>query len=92
MTGGVEQMSLDHDIDDPDCDKCQFVCGHIEGQGCQGRCRCHSDNGSMTGMQLLRWMHALGLWPKQKPEVHTANNEARPRMVSFINEHFRPAP
>lgn len=88
LSGDVDEMSVDHDLDDPECSTCQYACGHIEGRPCQSGCRCHAENGSVNGLSLLKWMDALGLWPRQMPKVHSANKERAPVMVSFIERHF----
>jgi hypothetical protein len=92
LTGDVEEMSLDHDLDDPDCENCQFACGHVEGRPCQSDCRCHIENGSVNGLSLLKWMNSLGMWPRKKPMVHSANREQAPVMVQFIEHHFPHGP
>ena len=86
LTSNIEQLSLDYDLDEPNCDKCQFSCGLREG-GCQHSCPCH-ENGKHNGMDLLRWIDKAQAWPMVKPVVHSANTEAAPKMKTFIDERF----
>ena len=87
LTGGVDRLSLDFDLDQPPCQTCQDTCGLRE-QGCQRGCKCHAANGGINGMEVLEWMRDMGRWPRQKPLVHSANTEQAPKMQAFIDQFF----
>lgn len=87
MHGDVDRMSLDYDLDAPHCDTCRFQCGHRETQKCQRGCDCHRD-GDENGLHLLQWMHRTGRWPKERPNVHSANLVGAMQMKKFVNDHF----
>ena len=86
LTGNVDKMSLDYDLDNPHCDKCQFACGLRE-TGCRHNCNCHS-NGQENGLDVLHWMKKTGRWPTQPPDVHSHNILGGLRMKAFIKYHY----
>jgi len=84
----IDQMSLDHDLDQPDtCPQCHMHCGFGDGV-CDRGCSCHRDNGHMTGLQLVEWMVRHDRWPATRPEVHSHNLLNSLRMKKMIAEHF----
>ena len=44
-----------------------------------------------TGYTLVCWMEETGIWPKEKPTVHSANPVGRARMRAAIDRSWRPA-
>jgi hypothetical protein len=86
LHGDVEDMSLDYDLDMPECQKCNFQCGLREG-GCRHGCDCHAA-GDETGLHLLHWMKATNHWPKNPPQVHSHNLDGALRMKKFVADHF----
>lgn len=82
----VDDLSLDYDLDNPECPTCQFQCGLREG-GCQRGCDCHSA-GDETGLDLVQWMRDTGHWPKNQPAVHSHNLMGALRMKKMVQDHF----
>jgi hypothetical protein len=87
LTGSVDHMSCDYDLDNPECDKCNFACGLRDEGGCKAKCNCHSA-GDENGLDLLHWMKATRRWPKAKPTVHSHNLTGALRMKQFIEQHY----
>lgn len=96
LHGDVEDLSLDHDLDMPECSRCQFQCGHrghhsqpgpVATPGCAHGCSCH-DQGAETGLDLTRWMVRTGRWPASEPTVHSHNIDNALRMKKLIAEHY----
>ncbi len=71
--GPVEAASLDHDLSDFDA--------ATAGGTSQRRER--------TGYDLCLWMAENGVWPRQRPVVHSANPVGRQAMVQFLERHWR---
>ena len=82
----VEDLSLDFDLDMPECNKCQFVCGLRDG-ACRHDCECHA-HGDENGLHLLEWIHKHNAWPKNAPTVHSHNIDGGLRMKKFILDHY----
>ena len=79
-----EEASLDHDLGV--CGDCVETCGSgpwpivtVK----EGNC---DHNG--TGYQLVVWMAEYGLWPVQKPLVHSWNPVGKKAMEAVIERHF----
>lgn len=83
----VSDMSLDYDLDNPPCKICDFKCGHLDEIGCKKKCSCHSD-GNETGLDLLHWMGDNGIWPINKPIVHSANPVGAQEMKIYIERQY----
>ncbi len=77
--GGVEYASLDHDLGE--CEACEEARGHQDPQ--------HTCRHKMTGYDLCLWMAEFGVWPKNKPTVHSANPVGRQRMEGVIARYFQ---
>ena len=86
LTGPVDRMSLDFDLDNPHCDTCNFACGLREG-GCRHGCSCHAQ-GDENGLDLLQWMKDTGRWPRQRPTVHSHNLLGGLKMKFFIHHNY----
>lgn len=94
MTGEVEKASLDHDLGL--CDEClkadtaekirRVRENLIRNDGCASYCSCSHIG---TGYQLVCWMEETGNWPKEKPNVHSANTVGRMRMQQAIDREWR---
>jgi hypothetical protein len=82
----VDDISLDYDLDMPECNKCQFVCGLREG-ACRHGCDCHGE-GDETGLHLLHWIHKHNAWPKNPPTVHSHNLVGAMKMKKFIQDYY----
>lgn len=41
-----------------------------------------------TGYTLVCWMEETGIWPEEKPTVHSANPPGRARMLQAINHEW----
>jgi hypothetical protein len=82
----VDNMSLDFDLDAPECQNCNFNCGLREG-GCRLGCQCHKQ-GAENGMDLLHWMRDTGNWPRNRPTIHSANLDGALRMKAFVLRHY----
>ena len=76
--GGVDALSLDHDMGA--CDTCinteplaaqTLQCDHVE-----------------CGYDLVVWMIESGRWPATKPIVHSMNPVGRQRMLDAIERHW----
>lgn len=95
LHGSVEDLSIDHDLDMPECQTCQFQCGHHghdhpDGKppaDCAHGCACH-EAGDETGLDLTKWMVATGRWPKNRPTVHSHNLHNGMKIAALIGEHF----
>ncbi len=88
LQGDVEELSLDFDMDTPECATCNFECGFREEGGCQKACPCHADNGRENGGDLVRWMQQWGIWPKKKPVVHSVNPHGAAEMRYLIDSSY----
>ncbi len=85
-SGEVNRCSLDHDMGA--CEACRSKGLH------EGDCLTPETTFQnwcphvMDGTKLVRWMVETGHWPKQKPEVHSANPEGLKRMQAIINRFY----
>jgi hypothetical protein len=86
LMGPVDEMSLDFDLDQPVCPKCDFKCGYGE-PTCKHACSCHN-NGRMNGAALVDWMERSGRWPKKKPVVHSTSGRNAEEMKKHIDRAF----
>lgn len=83
----VEFASLDHDLGSyMQCNECEW------GEFCnvspdQCTCKCHLPG--PTGLDLLKLMKEMNLWPINKPAVHSMNPIGKQQMINFI-EDFGP--
>jgi len=72
----IEEASLDHDM---------------------GACKnCLATDGSLIhcphvpdGRSLVSWMKETGIWPVQKPKVHSMNPEGKKTMEEMIDSYWR---
>jgi hypothetical protein len=87
MVGNVDELSLDFDLDNPDCPTCQFRCGLRDHGSCDKQCACHQ-NGVKNGAHLVEWMTHTHCWPKNKPIVHSVNGAEAEQMKRDIDVHF----
>jgi hypothetical protein len=87
LSGHVEDLSLDFDLDNPDCPTCQFKCGYQDGDACGKTCGCH-DNGAENGGNLVEWMVHWQVWPKHKPVIHSTNGEGSEKMKLLVDANF----
>ena len=87
LQGGVDDISLDYDLDSPECHKCQNRCGFIDQKPCQYNCKCH-DNGNETGLDLVLWMARQKIWPIHRPVVHSMNPSGAKEIEKVINNYF----
>lgn len=88
LQGSVEDLSLDFDFDNPDCDTCDFKCGYRDETGVCGKsCQCHT-NGDQDGLELVNWMERWNVWPKHKPIVHSTNGHGSEEMKQLIDQSF----
>lgn len=72
----VEEASLDHDMGA--CQDC------LERDGSLIHCGHIPD-----GEAFVRWMVDTGIWPVQKPKVHSMNPDGRAIMEDLINTNWR---
>lgn len=80
----VVEASLDHDLGA--CDEC-LLREEVAALAANGAFLCpHIPN----GMEFVRWMKRTGVWPQNKPTVHSANGGEAPRMREQIDAHWRP--
>lgn len=87
LSGNVEELSLDFDLDNPECDNCDFKCGWRDEGSCGKLCHCH-ENGIQSGGDLVRWMVLWNVWPKHKPVVHSTNGPGAEEMKQTIETYF----
>lgn len=72
----VEEASLDHDMGAcPDC---------LEKDGSIIHCEHVPD-----GRSFIQWMIDTGIWPVNKPKVHSMNPDYRPVMEALIESHWQ---
>lgn len=95
-TGTVERVSLDHDLGM--CDECLSADSTEKVEAVRAAlirntpttasyCAC-PHNG--TGYEVVCWMEEHGIWPTQKPLVHSANPVGRRRMQLVIDKCWKP--
>lgn len=73
QAGPVELASLDHDLGDADAARA------AAGEGAR----------EQTGYTLCLWMAEHGIWPRQRPVVHSQNPVGRAAMVQIISRFWR---
>ncbi len=87
--GEVEHCSLDHDLGA--CDACMKLNGFENGEAwlasTDGQSMPHCEHVG-TGYDLVCWLEETGLWPRIKPQVHSANPVGRARMQRVIDMHY----
>lgn len=66
----VARMSLDHDLG-----------GSVAAHGGSG----NFNHSTPSGMDFVKWMAKTRNWPRQKPEVHSANHHGGLAMKSLID-------
>ena len=84
LRGNVERVSLDHDLGA--CNTClrgRSPEQWLEEHDYQQMPNCEHFG---TGFSLLQWMNENGYWPSEIL-VHTANKEARYKMLRYIEEN-----
>jgi hypothetical protein len=74
--GCFDECSLDHDLG-YSCESCR-----AKGQSWCDHC---------NGLQFVDWMIETGIWPKEKPRVHSMNPSGAQRMRMAIERHFKVA-
>ena len=83
----VQKASLDHDLGA--CDECMGPCPSpedwLEQSGYKSMPHCSHVG---TGYDLVLWMAEKGIWPAEKPTVHSANPVGRDRMRGVIDRYF----
>jgi hypothetical protein len=73
--GDVDCMSLDHDLGW--CQACESAAdGAVTGCTCE------------TGYHFVMWLAETGLWPAQKPIVHSMNPAGRANMIAAVDRYF----
>ena len=78
----VTDASLDHDLGA--CDDC-LRREEVAAAAATGAFLCkHVPN----GMAFVKWMKRTGVWPVNKPKVHSANGDKAPKMRDEIERHF----
>lgn len=87
LTGDVEELSLDYDLDSPECPVCDFRCGLRDAGQCGHACQCHRA-GDENGQHLVEWMERWGCWPRQKPVVHSTNGHGGESMKAIIERAY----
>lgn len=86
QTGQIIRASLDHDLGA--CDKCNGKTAEqwLEEHNYKSMPNCEHFG---TGYTLVCWMEETGIWPKEKPTVHSANPAGRARMQMVIDKEWR---
>ena len=78
----VTDASLDHDLGA--CDDC-LRREEVAAAAANGAFLCeHVPNGT----EFARWMVRTGVWPTNKPKVHSANPTGAATMRAMIDTHF----
>jgi len=86
----IEEMSLDHDLGA--CDECMKKAGAnspqqwLETHNFESMPHCPHVG---TGLQFVLWMAVNNIWPKNIPQVHSANPAGAMRMREDIFRHFK---
>jgi hypothetical protein len=87
LTGSVVKASLDHDPGCcADCLNGMSPAEWLEKTNYQSMPHCEHFG---TGYNLVRWMEENGIWPKEKPTVHSANSVGRARMIQVIEKYWK---
>lgn len=85
-TGRVLAASLDHDLGAcTDCLGGRTPDQWLEDSAYQSMPNCSHVG---TGYELCLWMAEKGIWPKEPPNVHSANPVGRERMQGVIARYF----
>jgi len=73
----VEDASFDHDL------------GHVDGcSGCASKSENPKDHQELpNGKHMVIWLIENGIWPKNKPNVHSANPVGRESMKGLIDRY-----
>jgi hypothetical protein len=82
----VQQASLDHDLGA--CDECSEGLTPeewLEKYAYKSMPNCQHFG---TGYDFCLWMAEKGIWPAEKPVVHSANPVGRDRMRGVIDRYF----
>lgn len=90
----VQRMSLDHDLGA--CDDCYRAAGLDPNAGDKADQWLEKSAYSQmpncghfgTGYDFCLWMAEKGIWPAEKPAVHSANTVGRQRMQGVIDRYF----
>jgi len=82
--GGIEHLSLDHDLGDA-CLLCWTDTGPVLVKGCAPDCQCDCHP---TGYSVCLWMAEFGVWPRYKPQVHSANPVGATNMRAVIDRYW----
>lgn len=85
-SGRVRRASLDHDLGA--CDSClKGMCAEewLEKHQYKSMPNCEHFG---TGYQLVCWMEEFGIWPKERPTVHSANPVGRAKMEVAIRREW----
>lgn len=90
LTGEVEHLSLDHDMGAcEECVKDNKHIGDMQGDRTTFYNWCPH---VLDGTKLVYWMIENNVWPKEKPEVHSANPVGRDRMRGMIDRYWQDRP
>lgn len=83
--GNVRRASLDHDLGA--CDACngRDVNAWLEEHDYKSMPHCTHVG---TGYELVCWMEETGIWPRERPTVHSNNPAGRARMLQAIARRF----
>lgn len=85
--GPPTNASLDHDLGVHYCRVCAFrTAGDEPCFGPKDLCECACHAPLPSGMDLLKWMDAMGFWPINKPTVHSMNPIGKLNMEQFIDD------
>lgn len=79
MDQPFEAMMFDHDLGH--CDKCEGCNGWRDPCGC----RCH-----LSGYFVVCWMETQGIWPINRPTVHSHNPVGRQKIEAAIRRSWVP--
>lgn len=83
--GNVQKASLDHDLGA--CDACNGRTAEAWLEEHDYKSMPHCEHFG-TGYQLVCWMEETGLWPAEKPTVHSANPAGRLKMQMAIDREW----
>jgi hypothetical protein len=82
----VNRCSLDHDMGA--CDDCVARGKHVGDMVTPETTFMNWCPHVLDGTKLVQWMIETGNWPRQKPEVHSANPAGRMRMAGLIERYW----
>jgi hypothetical protein len=83
LASEVDELSLDHDLD-----VCPICHAGLVVEQDQTDALPPCIHPVTTGLDLLRWMHETGRWPRTKPVVFSSNQDGAAAMRQFIDEHW----